>query len=160
MATEQMQKCEGATEGSRSAALNVNTGKKASTQERKQTMKQNRWFKWIGAAGLGLILTAMAAPEAQALTATAFVVKQTCVNSDFVRVTLSATLQPNQPAKYRWDFTNNGSLDTVASSSPTVTHVYPEDRRFTARVRAVTAKGVVVFDTVTFTTKSCGGGGT
>ena len=37
------------------------------------------------------MLTAMAAPAAQALTVTAFVVKQTCINGDVVEVTLSAT---------------------------------------------------------------------
>ena len=119
-------------------------------------MKHNRWFKWIGAAGLGLILTAMAAPAAQALTVTAFVVKQTCVSgSELVQVTLSAHLQPTGLAKYRWDFTNNGTFDTVASSSPTVTHRYPHERRITARVRAVNARGVVAFDTVTFITRNC-----
>ena len=118
--------------------------------------QQNRWFRWIGAAALGLILTAMAAPAAQALTVTAFVVRQTCINSDFVRVTLSATVQPNQPARYRWDFTNNGSFDTPLSLNPTVTHVYHEERRITARVRMVNAQGMARVDTVTFITRSCG----
>jgi uncharacterized protein (DUF58 family) len=122
-------------------------------------MKRNRWFKWIGVAGLFLMLSALAAPAAQALTVTAFVVKQVCLNGDFVNVTLSATVQPNQTVKYRWDFTNNGTFDTVASSNPTVTHAYPDERRFTARVRAVNATGVVAFDTVTFTTRKCSGGG-
>jgi hypothetical protein len=90
---------------------------------------------------------------------TAFVVKQTCLNGDFVQVTLSATVQPNQPAKYRWDFTNNGTFDTALSSIPKVTHTYPDGRRITARVRAVNAQGTVRFDTVTFTTKLCTGGG-
>lgn len=122
-------------------------------------MKRNRWFKWIGVAGLALMLSALAAPAAQALTVTAFVVRQSCLNGDFVRVTLSATVQPTQPAKYRWDFTNNGTFDTGLSSSPTVTHTYPDERRFTARVRMVNAQGMVRFDTVTFTTTRCRGGG-
>jgi uncharacterized protein (DUF58 family) len=122
-------------------------------------MKRNRWLKWIGAAGLGLMLSVLAAPAAQALTVNAFVVKQVCLNGDFVQVTLSATVSPTQPAKYRWDFTNNGSFDTALSSIPKVTHNYPDERRITARVRAVNAKGVVAFDTVTFTTRRCTGGG-
>ena len=122
-------------------------------------MKRNRWFKWIGVAGLGLMLSALAAPAAQALTVTAFVVKQTCINGDVVAVTLSATVQPNQPAKYRWDFTNNGTFDTALSSVPRVTHNYPDERRITARVRAVNAQGMVAIDTVTFTTRRCSGGG-
>ena len=122
-------------------------------------MKQNPMFKWIGAAGLGLMLYAIAAPGAQALTVNAFVVRQVCLNGDFVRVTLSATVQPNQPVRYRWDFTNNGTFDTPLSSNPTVTHTYPDERRFTARVRVVNARGVIAFDTVTFTTRRCTGGG-
>ena len=105
------------------------------------------------------MLSALAVPAAQALTVTAFVVKQTCLNGDFVQVTLSATVQPNQPAKYRWDFTNNGTFDTALSSVPKVTHNYPDERRITARVRTVDANGKIAFDTVTFTTKLCTGGG-
>jgi hypothetical protein len=50
-------------------------------------MKRNRWFKWIGVAGLGLMLSALAAPAAQALTVNAFVVRQVCLNGDVVQVT-------------------------------------------------------------------------
>jgi uncharacterized protein (DUF58 family) len=122
-------------------------------------MKRNQWFKWIGVAGLSLMLSALAAPAAQALTVTAFVVKQSCVNGDVVAVTLSATVQPNVQVKYRWDFTNNGTLDTIASTNPTVTHRYPDERRITARVVAIRPNGTRASDTVTFTTKRCGGGG-
>ena len=122
-------------------------------------MKRNRWLKWIGVAGLGLMLSVLAAPAAQALTVNAFVVKQVCLNGDVVQVTLSATVSPAQPAKYRWDFTNNGTFDNSLNSNPKVTHNYPDERRFTARVRAVNASGKVAFDTVTFTTRRCTGGG-
>jgi uncharacterized protein (DUF58 family) len=123
-------------------------------------MRTNRWFKWIGAAGLSLMLYAMAAPGAQALTVNAFVVRQVCINGDVVAVTLSATVQPNAVVTYRWDFTNNGTLDTAASRNPTVTHRYPDERRITARVVATNiANGVRAVDTVTFTTRRCGGGG-
>ena len=119
-------------------------------------MKHNRWFKWIGAAGLALMLSVLAAPAARALTVTAFVVKQSCVSgTELVQVTLSARVSPTQPAKYRWDFTTNGTFDTALSSNPTVLHRYPHERRFTARVRAVNARGVVAFDTVTFITRNC-----
>ena len=90
---------------------------------------------------------------------TAFVVTQTCLSGGFVQVTLSATVQPNQPAKYRWDFTNNGTFDTALNSNPKVTHTYPDESRITARVRMVNAQGLVKFDTVTFTTRPCSGGG-
>src|SRR6476469_5479022 len=118
-------------------------------------MKQNRLFKWIAVAGLGLMLSALATPTAHAQTVTAFVVKQTCVNGDVVAVTLSATVSPAQPAKYRWDFTNNGTFDTALNSNPRVIHNYPDERRITARVRMVNAQGMVRFDTVTFTTRRC-----
>jgi uncharacterized protein (DUF58 family) len=122
-------------------------------------MTRNLMFKWIMAAGLGLILCTMAAPAAQALTVNAFVVRQTCVNGDVVAVTLSATVQPNQRVRYRWDFNNDGVFDTAASFNATVTHNYRDERRITARVLAVNANGVRAFDTVTFTTRRCGGGG-
>ena len=122
-------------------------------------MKRNRWFKWIGVAGLALMLSVLAAPRAEAQTVTAFVVGQVCANSDFAKVTLSAKMTPSQPAKYRWDFTNNGTFDTPLSSIPRVTHLYREDLRFTARVQAITAKGVVRVDTVIFHARSCGGPG-
>ena len=131
------------------------------SMNQQSSIKRNRWFKWIGVAGLALMLSALAAPraEAQTVTVTAFVVKQVCANSDFARVTLSAKITPSQPAKYHWDFTNNGTFDTPFSSIPTVNHLYREDRRFTARVQAITARGVVRSDTVTFLVKSCGGPG-
>jgi hypothetical protein len=101
----------------------------------------------------------MVAPGAQALTVNAFVMRQTCVNGDVVAVTLSATVQPNQRVRYRWDFNNDGVFDTLASFNPTVTHNYRDERRITARVLAVNANGVRAVDTVTFNTRRCGGGG-
>jgi uncharacterized protein (DUF58 family) len=122
-------------------------------------MKRPLSLKWVGIAGLVLILVAVGAQAAQALTVTAFVVKQSCVNGDVVAVTLSATVQPNVQVKYRWDFTNNGTLDTIASTNPTVTHRYSDETRITARVVAIRPNGTRASDTVTFTTKRCGGGG-
>jgi len=119
----------------------------------------NNSMKWLMATALSVVLAVMAAPAAQALTVNAFVVKQSCINGDVVQVTLSATVQPNVAVKYRWDFTNNGSLDTAASSNPTVNHRYPDERRITARVVATTASGMRASDTVTFTTRRCAGGG-
>jgi uncharacterized protein (DUF58 family) len=122
-------------------------------------MKQNRWFKYIAMAAFALVLSAMAAPTAQALTVNAFVVRQSCVNEDVVAVTLSATVQPNQTLRYRWDFNNDGIFDTLPSFNPTVTHRYRDEVRRTARVVAIKANGVRAFDTVTFMTRRCGGGG-
>ena len=108
-------------------------------------------------AAFALVLSAIAAAAAQALTVNAFVVRQSCVNGDVVAVTLSATVQPNQRVRYRWDFNNDGIFDTVASFNPTVTHRYPDEVRRTARVVAIKANGVRAFDTVTFRTRRCGG---
>jgi uncharacterized protein (DUF58 family) len=118
-------------------------------------MKQNRWFKYILMASFALVLSAMAAPTAQALTANAFVVSQSCVNGDVVQVTLSATVQPNQRVRYRWNFNHDATFDTAPSFNPTVTHRYVDEAMRTARVRAVNANGVVAVDTVTFRTRRC-----
>jgi uncharacterized protein (DUF58 family) len=119
----------------------------------------NRQFRGIAAASFAILLGVIAAPGAQALTVNAFVVSQTCINGDVVAVKLSATVQPNVFVRYRWDFTNNGTLDTTASTNPTVTHRYPDETRITARVVAITPNGTRASDTVTFTTRRCGGGG-
>ena len=118
-------------------------------------MKENRWFKYIVMASFALVLSAIAAPAAQALTVNGFVVRQSCVSGDIVQVTLSATVQPNQVVRYRWDFNNDGIFDTVASFNPTVSHRYPDGVRRTARVVAIKPNGVRAFDTVTFLTRRC-----
>ena len=118
-------------------------------------MKENRFVKYIVLASFALVLSAMAAPTAQAMTVNAFVVRQVCLNGDVVQVTLSATVQPNQRARYRWDFNNDGIFDTVPSFNPTVTHNYRDERLITVRVRAVNALGRIAVDTLTFRTRSC-----
>ena len=110
-------------------------------------------------AAFALVLSAMAAPTAQALTVNAFVVSQSCVNGNVVAVTLSATVQPNQRVRYRWDFNNDGIFDTGLLLNPTVTHRYGDERLRTVRVVAVRPNGVRAFDRVTFMTRRCGGGG-
>jgi uncharacterized protein (DUF58 family) len=122
-------------------------------------MKQNTWFRYIGIAAFALVLSAMAAPTAQALTVNGFVVRQSCVNRDIVQVTLSATVQPNQRVKYRWDFNNDGVFDTGLLLSPTITRRYGDELMRTARVVAINANGVRAFDRVSFRTRRCGGGG-
>lgn len=52
-----------------------------------------------------------------------------------------------------------GVFDTTASTNPMVVHNYPDEKRVTARVVAITSTGTRAFDTVTFTTIRCGGGG-
>ena len=107
-------------------------------------------------ASFALILSALAAPTAQALTVNGFVVSQSCVNANIVQVTFSATVQPNQRVRYRWDFNNDGVFDTPLLLNPTVTHNYRDELIRTARVVAINANGVRAFDTVTFRTRRCG----
>ena len=106
-------------------------------------------------AVFALVLSAIAAPTAQALTVNAFVVRQSCVNGDIVQVTLSATVQPNQRVRYRWDFNNDGIFDTGFLLNPTVTHRYLDEVTRTVRVMAINANGVRAFDRVTFMTRRC-----
>jgi hypothetical protein len=67
-------------------------------------MKRNRWFKWIGVAGLGLMLSVLAAPAAQALTVNAFVVKQVCLNGDVVQVTFVGHSEPSPASQVSLGF--------------------------------------------------------
>jgi uncharacterized protein (DUF58 family) len=121
-------------------------------------MEQNRWVKYIVMAAFALMLSAMAAPSAQALTVNGFVVRQSCVTSDIVQVTLSATVQPTQRGvRYRWDFNNDGIFDTGFLLNPTVTHRYRDERFVTARVMAINSRGIRAFDRVSFLTRRCGG---
>lgn len=109
--------------------------------------------------GAGMLTLAAIAPVAAApaatLPVTASVVSQSCLNGDFVQVTLQAS-SPT-PAAFAWDFTNNGSIDTRFSTNPTVTATYPDETAVTARVIARDQAGNRGTDAVSFTTMRCGG---
>ncbi len=83
----------------------------------------------------------IAAPTQVALTApnatlTASVPDQQCQGGDFVNVTLTATLSPQQRnVRYTWDFNNDGIFDTAPSRNPSVTHLYPDETNQTATVK-------------------------
>lgn len=119
-------------------------------------MKKNG-IKYIGAIlGLGLIavLTPNAIPATTA-TLTASVVDQVCQGGDNVNVTLTATLSPPKTGvRYVWDFENDGVFDTVPSTDPMVSHVYPDEVQRTARVRVMKGNRSAE-DTVTFQTLRC-----
>ena len=119
---------------------------------------KNKSFKLIGAAVLGLVLVAVAAPNAltaPTVTLTASVVDQQCQGGDFVNVTLTATLQPPQTnVRYTWDFNNDGIFDTAPSTNPTVVHRYPDEVNATAVVK-VTKGTRSATDSVTFSTLNC-----
>jgi len=90
-------------------------------------MKNNKWFKLIGAALLGLMILGFAMPSAQSAptaTLTAVVQDQHCL-AKRLYVTLTATLNPPaQNVRFQWDFDNDGIFDTPLSPNPMVTHIY------------------------------------
>jgi len=99
--------------------------------------------------------TGVTAPTTVTLTAS--VQDQVCQGGNAVNVTLTATLHPpQQNVRYSWDFENDGIFDTAPNPNPTVAHLYPDETNVTARVRV--QKGTrSAEDTVTFTTRRCGG---
>lgn len=111
------------------------------------------------AVGLGLAgvvaLPGTATAGTQALQVQAVVADQQCVNGDTVQVTLSAVTDSTSATKYRWDFTNNGSLDNRASADPTVVTTYPDEVNVTAKVVARNLEGDRDKDTVSFSTLRC-----
>jgi hypothetical protein len=125
-------------------------------------MKNNKWFKLIGAAVLGLMILGFAAPSGESatttITLTAVVQDQQCQGGNLVNVTLTAILSPRHPqgVQFQWDFNNDGVFDTPLSPDPTVSHLYPDETNVTAVVRAVKG-GRRATDSVTFSTLRCGG---
>jgi uncharacterized protein (DUF58 family) len=124
-------------------------------------MKNNKWFKLIGAAVLGLLILGFTAPSGESaitITLTAEVQSQECQGGNFVNVTLTAIVSPRHPqgVQYQWDFNNDGVFDTPLSPNPTVSHRYPDETNVTAVVQAVKG-GRHATASVTFTTLRCGG---
>jgi uncharacterized protein (DUF58 family) len=126
-------------------------------------MKDNMWFKSVGAAVLGLVMVGLAVPSGRtdttvtAVTLAAVVMDQQCQGGDNVNVTLTATLNPPNPnVQYQWDFNSDGIFDTPLSSNPMVTHLYPDETNVTAVVKVVKGRRSAT-DSVTFSTMRCGG---
>ena len=121
-------------------------------------MKNNKWFKLIGAAVLGLMILGFAVPSGESATTvilTAVVQDQQCQGGNEVNVTLTAILDRHpHGVQYQWDFDNDGVFDTPLSPDPTVTHLYPDETNVTAVVLAVKG-GRHATDSVTFSTLRC-----
>lgn len=120
----------------------------------------NKRIKLIGAAILGLILVGVAVPSALTnplrIILTANVLDQQCQGGNGVNVTLSATLTPPKPgATYVWDFNNDGVFDTLPSTDPTVTHLYADEVRATAKVGVKKGNQLKGTASVTFDTIRC-----
>jgi PKD repeat protein len=121
-------------------------------------MKNNKWFKLIGAAVLGLMILGFAVPSGQTATTatlTALVQDQQCQGGDNVNVTLTAMINPQAPnVQFQWDFNNDGIFDTALSPNPTVSHVYPDEVNVTAVVKVVKGRRSAT-DPVSFSTLRC-----
>lgn len=107
---------------------------------------------------VGLLATPAVAAKSspQTLTLTAFVMNQQCQGGDFVRVTLSATVESSSDVLgHKWDWTNNGSFDTRVLPSPTASHLYADEINVTARIGAKNAEGNRASDTISFVTLRC-----
>ena len=111
----------------------------------------------IGALGAALAMVGIspAVASTDTLSLTAVVVDQTCLNGDTVQVDLSAQVETTSPAKFQWDFTNDGTWDTARLTSPDVTHNYPDEVNDTAKIRGRNQEGNRATDTVTFQTLRC-----
>jgi hypothetical protein len=121
---------------------------------------KNKQIKWIGAAALSLVMTAMAAPNAltepAAPTLTASVVSQQCQGGDDVNVSLTAVLSPNWTGVlYAWDLNNDGVFETTPDANPTVTALFPDEIVTTASVAVMKNGRVKLTDSITFQTLRC-----
>ena len=132
--------------------------------EHAESMKKNvtnntRWFALIGVAALSLTLIGIAVTPArsapEAISVIALVVDQQCMGGDNVQVTLSAVVDPDQQAKFRWDFNNDGVFDTQANTNPTVVNLYPDEETVTAAVAARNRAGETARDRISFGTLRC-----
>ena len=120
---------------------------------------KNTKTKLIGALAAVVLMT-VGAPNAftgtTATTLTASVVDQQCQGGDGVSVTLTASLNPPRSGvTYAWDFDNDGVFDTVPSTDPTVTTLYPDEVTATATVAVMRRGRTKGTDSVTFQTFRC-----
>lgn len=108
------------------------------------------------ATGL-LGLVAPAAADIDSLTVEGFVQDQRCMGGDFVRVTLSATVESSSAFRTRWDTNGDGRFDTPASEDPTVEVLYPDEVNRTVTIGAKNQEGDRARDTFAFATLRCEG---
>jgi hypothetical protein len=84
-----------------------------------------------------------------------FVQDQQCQGGDFVRVTLSATVESSSDARFRWDTNGDGRFDTPASANPTVMVLYPDEVNRTVTIGGKNREGNTDRDTFSFATLRC-----
>jgi PKD repeat protein len=96
------------------------------------------------------------AQTAAPLTVTAMVENQVCLSKDFVQVTFSAmSTSDSQPVGYRWDFNNDGRLDTKLTTDPSGVHIFGDESVFTSKILALNKAGERAQDSISFSTLKC-----
>lgn len=119
--------------------------------------------KLLFVAGIVLVVgvfagsVAVARPQTPAfISVEGYMADQACQGGDNVPTTLTAKARSSsRPVMYRWDFTNNGSFDTLPNRNPRVMTTYADEVNVTALVEATNPDGDVATDTVTFGTLRC-----
>jgi PKD repeat protein len=104
------------------------------------------------------LLTALPihAQSSAPLTVTTMVENQVCLSKDFVQVTLSAmATSDTQPVGFRWDFNNDGRIDTQHTTDPSGVHIYADESVVTSKVQAVNKAGQRAQDSISFSTLKC-----
>lgn len=104
------------------------------------------------------LLTALPihAQSSAPLTVTAVVENQVCLSRNFVQVTLTAmAISDTQPVGFRWDFNNDGRLDTQLTMDPSGVHIYADESVGTSKVQALNKAGERAQDSISFSTLKC-----
>ncbi|HZQ70290.1 MAG TPA: hypothetical protein VFA68_17310 [Terriglobales bacterium] len=103
-----------------------------------------------------LVALPIHAQSSAPLTVTAVVDNQVCLSKDFVQVTLTAmATSDTQPVGFRWDFNNDGKLDTRLSTDPSAVHIYADESVVTSKVQSLNKAGERAQDSISFATLKC-----
>ena len=94
--------------------------------------------------------------ETQSLGVIPLPVAQVCLGPDNVLVALSAfVFTTSEPVVFRWDFNNDGALDSPPRLRPGALHVYPDEFAVTAHIVALNAEGNLSAAVTAFDTLAC-----
>jgi hypothetical protein len=120
--------------------------------------KPMRTMIFCAAVSCIALLTALPihAQSSAPLTVTAVVENQVCLSKNFVQVTLTAmATSDTQPVGFRWDFNNDGRLDTQLTTDPSGVHIYADESVGTSKVQALNKAGERAQDSISFSTLKC-----
>jgi len=103
-----------------------------------------------------LVALPVHAQSAAPLTVAAMVENQVCLSKDFVQVTYSAmATSDSQPVGFRWDFNNDGKLDTRLTTDPSAVRIFADESLVTSKVLAINKAGERAQDSIAFATLKC-----